>query len=329
MFNFFKLAIVTTGDYLSPSINKNVHIAGKKIFLIQGDVPQLFNWEEYGLKIDVLEGTLSSSETAEVTIFALVGGQFVFPKNTQVVSAVYSIAVSKPLLQPLRLHLQHCVNLARPSQARHLKFVIAPADIPSPAYEFSPVEGGEFTVNSYYGSIYRDKFSLAGIIAEQEHNGGTNNSTNGENGEDPSSSSDSESTQSIDSVKMKDTNTQGQSVYYYFFNDISFAVSACTAVQSDKVKDDPSLQVSSVKNILDIDSMLSVLFCIRLLYCIIESDSTGIAPTDLFYTGMIYYEEKKAEHLVTFTAAKSLNALLKVYTVIAILMILYFYLIVY
>ena len=134
--------------------------------MIHGDVPQLLNWEEFGLRIGVLKGTLPSSETAEVAVVALVGGQFVFPKNTKVVSAIYAVAVSKPLLQPLRLDLQHCVNLVRPSQTRHLKFAIAPVNTPSLPYEFSPVEGGEFTVNSYYGSIYRYKFCLVGILAE-------------------------------------------------------------------------------------------------------------------------------------------------------------------
>ena len=42
------------------------------------------------------------------------------------------------------------------------------------------------------------------------------------------------------------------------------------------------------------------------------SDSTGITSTDLSYIGMIYYEEKRVEDLVTFTSAKNLNALLKV-----------------
>ena len=136
----------------------DVHIAGKKLFLIQGDDPQLLNWEEYGLRIGVLKGTLPS-ETAEVAVVALVGGHFAFPKNT-------TVAVSKPLLQPLRLDLQHCVNLVQPFQTRYLKFAIAPVNTPSLPYEFSPVEGGEFTVDSYYGSIYRSKFCLVGIVAE-------------------------------------------------------------------------------------------------------------------------------------------------------------------
>ena len=187
----------------------DVHIAGKKLFLIQGDDPQLLNWEEYGLRIGVMEGTLTSSETVEVAVVALVGGEFVFPKNTKVVSAIYAVAVSKPLLQPLRLDLQHCVNLVRPSQTRHLKFAIAPVNTPSLPYEFSPVEGGEFTVNSYYGSIYRSKFCLVGIVAESGNGQETGDTSSSDDEDDPStSSSDSESN---DSVKVKDTQTQSQS----------------------------------------------------------------------------------------------------------------------
>ena len=52
------------------------HIAGKKLFLVQGDKPQLMDWEEYGLRISVPEGSLSSSETTEIAVIALVGGHF-------------------------------------------------------------------------------------------------------------------------------------------------------------------------------------------------------------------------------------------------------------
>ena len=55
-------------------------------------------------------------------------------------------------------------------------------------------------------------------------------------------------------------------------------------------------------------------------YCLIESD--GI---DLSYVGMIFYEEKRVEDLVTFTSCKDLNALLNVqYTIsLHIIMMLY------
>ena len=39
--------------------------------------------------------------------------------------------------------------------------------------------------------------------------------------------------------------------------------------------------------------------------------STGVAES-MTYAGIVYYEEKGVEDLVTFTAAKNLNALLEV-----------------
>ena len=41
--------------------------------------------------------------------------------------------------------------------------------------------------------------------------------------------------------------------------------------------------------------------------------SDGVAPTDLAYNGMIYYEQEDEEDcLTTFTVAQDLNALIKV-----------------
>ena len=143
----------------------DVNIASKKLFLIQGDRPQLLNWERYGLRIGVAEGTLSSTETAEVAVVALVGGQFVFPKNTVLVSAVYAVFVSRPLLKPMRLEIQHCVDTtAEPGVSSHLKFAIAPTSKPNLPYYFSIVDGGVFNETKWYGSINRKEFCLVSIV---------------------------------------------------------------------------------------------------------------------------------------------------------------------
>ena len=171
----------------------DVNIASKKLFLIQGDRPQLLNWERYGLRIGVSGGSLSSTETAEVAVVALVGGQFVFPKNTVLVSAVYAVSVSRPLLKALSLEMQHCVDLSRGVKTKYLKFAIAPVSTASLPYEFSIVDGGEFSEGKWYGSINREKFSLVSIVGsltnggeeeegqEGEGNGGETNGGN-ENG---------------------------------------------------------------------------------------------------------------------------------------------------
>ena len=153
----------------------DVQVAEKKLFLIQGDKPQLMNWEKYGLRIGVQEESLSSSETVEAVAVALVGGQFQFPPNTVLVSAVYAVSLSKPLLKQLKLEIQHCVDLTgQPDLAQYLKFAIAPVSTPSLPYQFSIVEGGEFSSNSGYGSIQRKKFCLVCILGEESTIGGGN-----------------------------------------------------------------------------------------------------------------------------------------------------------
>ena len=100
-------------------------------------------WEKFGLKIHVEKNSLSAWETSEVTVAALFGGEFKFPKNSVLVSAVYAVTVSKPLLKPLRLEIQHCVNLTgQPGLSKDLKFAIAPVSTPSLAYQFSLVYRG-------------------------------------------------------------------------------------------------------------------------------------------------------------------------------------------
>ena len=143
----------------------DVQVAEKKLFLIQGDKPQLMNWEKYGLRIGVQEESLSSSETVEAAVVALVGGQFQFPPNTVLVSAVYAVSLSKPLLKRLKLEIQHCIDLTgRPDLAQYLKFAIAPVSTPSLPYQFSIVEGGEFSSNGGYGFIERKDFCLVCIL---------------------------------------------------------------------------------------------------------------------------------------------------------------------
>ena len=169
----------------------DVQVAEKKLFLVQGEKPQLINWEKYGLRIGVQEDTLSPSDTVEVAVVALVGGQFRFPPNTVLVSAVYAVSLSKPLLKRLILEIQHCVDLTgRPALSRYLKFAIAPVSTPSLPYQFSIVEGGEFKPDSWYGSIQRKEFCLVCVLGEESTNGGGNGvpvaSVNGdtEEGED-------------------------------------------------------------------------------------------------------------------------------------------------
>ena len=166
----------------------DVQVVEKTLFLIQGDKPQRMYWEKYGLRIEVQEESLSSSETVEAAVVALVGGQFQFPPNTVLVSAVYAVSLSKPLLKPLQLEMQHCVDLTgRPDLARYLKFAIAPINTHSVPYQFSIVEGGEFKPDSWYGSIKRKRFCLICILGEEkeEEDGNSDSSSDSDYTIDP------------------------------------------------------------------------------------------------------------------------------------------------
>ena len=139
-------------------------MAGETLFLIQGDKPQSLNWTEYGFRLHFLQGTISSSDTCEVVVKALVGGKFQFPEGTELVSAVYAISFAKELLQPVKLDVQHCVSLESKQQLKHLSFVKASLKQRVPSYEFERIDGGEFSTDSFYGSITRHKFCLIGIV---------------------------------------------------------------------------------------------------------------------------------------------------------------------
>ena len=104
-------------------------------------------------------------DTVEVAITALVGGEFILPEDTELVSAVYAISVSKPLLKPVQLEIQHCVSIEKPAHSNYLSFATAPSD--HPPYQFQPVKGGIFSVGNQYGSIFLSGFSIWSIIKKK------------------------------------------------------------------------------------------------------------------------------------------------------------------
>ena len=143
---------------------RGVHVGNNNLFLIQGDNPQSFNWEQYGLRISVPQGTLSMKETCELSVRTLVGGQFAFPKGTELVSVVYTISIAKPLLKPVKLEIQHCAHLVTDDHTKYLSFVIASSKQLVPPYQFQLLKGGQFYPGNQYGSISLSHFCFLAII---------------------------------------------------------------------------------------------------------------------------------------------------------------------
>ena len=151
-------------DQLEYLNGTGVHIAGKTLFFIQGERTQLLNWEEYGLRINVRHGTIPAGEICEVSIAAIVGGKFEFPSGTSLVSAVYAISVSRTLLQPVQLSIQHCVSLETLEHTSYLSFVTADLYQPVLPYKFKLERGGQFYPGDQYGTIHVTKFSIKSIV---------------------------------------------------------------------------------------------------------------------------------------------------------------------
>ena len=132
---------------------------------------------------------MQQSDTVEVAITALVGGEFILPEDTELVSAVYAIFVSKPLLKPVQLEIQHCVSIEKPAHSNYLSFATAPSD--RPPYHFQPVEGGIFSIGNRYGGISVSGFSIWSIIKKKFRRRGHSQSSTASSDINPLSGTDS------------------------------------------------------------------------------------------------------------------------------------------
>ena len=141
----------------------DIHISGKTVFYIKGELTQFLSWEKYGLRINVPHGTMPPGETCEVLIAAIVGGNFEFPSGTSLVSAVYAIFLSRDLLQPVQLSIQHSVSLETLEHTGYLSVVTADLYQSTLPYQFKLEQGGKFYPGDRYGSILT-KFSLKAIV---------------------------------------------------------------------------------------------------------------------------------------------------------------------
>ena len=180
--------------------DSSITVAGHGLFHLKADDhPSSFKWDKYGFRLHCPEGAVSKD--TEVAVTALLSDQFELPKGTVLVSAVYGIEVSKPLIKRVVTELQHCVDLRNTGQTGRLKFVRAPLKFP---YQFSIIDGGVFHIGNRYGSIERDDFCAIGIVAEMTIGG-----TPSDSDDEPSDSDDDEGRDSDSSDSSSDTSIEG------------------------------------------------------------------------------------------------------------------------
>ena len=163
-----------------------------------------------------------------MAITALAGGEFEFPKGSELVSVVYAILISKPLLKPLTVNIQHCVALETPEQCNSLQFMKAPLNNGIPPYKFKDLPGGHFSPGNQYGSISCTEFSLFGIYLELEDiednaGEGEDSTSDEEDGssqenEDPPNNEDSETDDDMDQIPNENSLEHSEGIYQYSYS---------------------------------------------------------------------------------------------------------------
>ena len=133
-------------------------------FLITNQA-QTFHWAGYGLKLHIPQGSLPTGlEECRLYIKVGLSGEFEFPKDTSLVSAVYWID-SEPqrrFYKPIKMELQHC---STSNQSSELSIVQAKCSQEFLPYTFTPMKEGEFKLSSY-GSIHLSHFSLFAVTGK-------------------------------------------------------------------------------------------------------------------------------------------------------------------
>ena len=179
-----------------------------------------------------------------MAITALAGGEFEFPKGSELVSAVYAIFISKPLLKPLTVNIQHCVALETSGQCNSLHFMKAPLNNGIPPYQFKNLPGGHFSPGNQYGSISCTEFSLFGLYLELEDIE-DNAGEEGEGSTSDDNSHQNEDTHISEENVLQPSNCEGSSkaqLYLYIYMFTEFEIKG-----SDETCDDMDLEVQAIE----------------------------------------------------------------------------------
>ena len=148
-----------TADFLS-----RVDVHGETVLEVVGDKPQKLEWSGYGFYIEVPEGALPPGVTASVRVKVILGGQFKFPENSRLISALYWISSSKEFLEEVAVNIEHCAVIKTKEQCSSFRFIIAKSSQTVVPYTFKEREG-YFNPHTQYGTIKLKRFCAIGATA--------------------------------------------------------------------------------------------------------------------------------------------------------------------
>ena len=140
-----------------------MNICSRNVFHVNGNQPQLLNWEGHGFELHLPEGTCLPNEQCVITVEVAVWGDFVFPSGVEPVSAIYIISISPKLQKNILLKIQHCVALDKTSNKSCLSFYRASLKELKPPYNFRHIKGGKFDIKDHFGELELRTFCAMAI----------------------------------------------------------------------------------------------------------------------------------------------------------------------
>ena len=143
---------------------QGVDTCGETKFVVTNSA-QLFEWKEFGLKIRIREETLPEGvECCTVRIKASLAGQYQFPQNFHLVSAVFWLRCEPicKFAKSITMEMEHCAKSENTSKLSFVRSVCTQEKLP---YIFRKL-GGTFTCNTCYGTIEMNGFSGHTIAQE-------------------------------------------------------------------------------------------------------------------------------------------------------------------
>ena len=133
---------------------------------------QEFEWEKFGLRLHISEGTLPEGVgQCIVRIKASTAGQYQFPENFDLVSAIFWLRCEPAckFAKYVTMEMEHCAKLGNSANLCFVRAVCNQEELP---YNFKKI-GGRFDEIKRYGTIDLNRFS--GLAIGNDSGGAENN----------------------------------------------------------------------------------------------------------------------------------------------------------
>ena len=146
---------------------RGVEVYKETVLEVVGDKPQKVEWPGYGFFIEIPEGAVPPGVTISVGVKVILAGQFKFPENRQLISAIYWVSSNMEFKKEVSVNIQHCAVVHSDDQCSQFKYIIAKCSQSQLPYRFREREG-LFSSHTQYGAIKLKQFSLLGETAPED-----------------------------------------------------------------------------------------------------------------------------------------------------------------